>query len=172
MVEKSSFYRGQHDFGPPVYKWLCEPRQPSHAGLRAPRSGFRGVATGRRRWQASAVRDGDRRDTLHTVLWMLAQNPPPPPVVVPPGAGGGVADRKRPQWTEADVLALPAGEHDEFDRKSGVLVGQGGFYNNLGKALSAFATSKGGHLVLGVTDKGVLDGVEAVHGTTPTRESA
>jgi hypothetical protein len=30
---------------------------------------------------------------------------------------------KRERWTEADVDNLPAGEHDDFDRKSGRLLG-------------------------------------------------
>jgi hypothetical protein len=38
------------------------------------------------------------------------------------------------------------------------------------KALSAFATSKGGHLLLGVADNGVIDGVDAAKGGTPTRQ--
>lgn len=102
-------------------------------------------------------------------LGMLGQNPSSPPTAVPPGAGSGVADRKRPQWTEADILALPIGEHDEFERKSAGAAGQN-LYHTLGKALSAFATSKGGHVLLGVGDNGVIDGVDPMKGNTPTRQ--
>jgi hypothetical protein len=68
------------------------------------------------------------------------------------------------------VLSLPPGEHDEFERKSGSIVQHSGLFNVLGKALSAFATSKGGHLVLGVADNGAIDGVDAAKGGTPTRQ--
>ena len=82
-----------------------------------------------------------------------------------------VVDRKRPRWTEADVLALPLGEDDRFERKGYVVPGDDALYITLGKALSAFANAAGGgHLVLGVRDDGTIDGVPAMKGKTPTRE--
>jgi hypothetical protein len=78
---------------------------------------------------------------------------------------------KRERWTELDVLALPSGEHDYFDRKSGALLVAKEFRLDMAKALSAFANSGGGHLVLGVRDDGTLDGVPAIaKGRTTTRE--
>ena len=77
---------------------------------------------------------------------------------------------KKERWTESAVTGLPAGEHDFFDRKSGALVSSGDFRKDLAKALSAFANSGGGHLVLGVADDGTFDGVNPLRGRTPTRE--
>src|SRR5947209_7489241 len=79
---------------------------------------------------------------------------------------------KRERWTEADIDALPAGEHDYFDRKSGKLFrgNRGELLATLAKAISAFANSGGGHLVLGVDDAGVPDGIPALEGRTPIRE--
>lgn len=78
---------------------------------------------------------------------------------------------KRENWTEQEVLALPAGEHDYFDRKSGALLSSPDFRKDLAKALSAFANSGGGHLILGVADDGIFDGVDPVHrGRTSTKE--
>lgn len=64
---------------------------------------------------------------------------------------------KRERWTIEDVQSLPPGEDDRFDRKA--------FPENLGdlpsllsKHVSAFANSGGGHLILGVGDKGDLTG--------------
>lgn len=63
---------------------------------------------------------------------------------------------KRPQWTEAEVFELPAGEQDFFDRKSAVdFPGYlDNFFNFTANALSAFANSGGGHLILGLKDDG------------------
>src|SRR3974390_3860089 len=73
---------------------------------------------------------------------------------------------KKEQWTEEEVLALPAGEHDYFERKSGLLfddpAGPNKLYDALAKAASAFANSGGGHLVLRVADDGSIDGVPHV----------
>ena len=78
---------------------------------------------------------------------------------------------KKERWTEADVMALPAGEHDYFDRKSGALLISPTFREDLAKALSAFSNSGGGHLMLGVRDDGTFDGVPSpFRGRTPTRE--
>jgi len=82
---------------------------------------------------------------------------------------------KREQWTEQEVQALPAGEHDYFDRKSGMLFDdpttRANLYDVLAKAVCAFANTGGGHLVLGVTDDGAFDGVEPIiSGSTTTRD--
>src|SRR6267143_4069311 len=73
---------------------------------------------------------------------------------------------KREQWTEQEVRALPAGEHDYFDRKSGLLfddlAARANLYDTLAKAASAFANTGGGHLVLGVEDDGAFDGVPPI----------
>jgi hypothetical protein len=100
-------------------------------------------------------------------LARLAQNRPTADSVPPLGAI--VTDRKVPQWTEAAVLALPAGEHDEFERKSRASANDT-LYPTLGKALSSFANASGGHLILGVREDGTLEGVAAMKGNTPTRQ--
>jgi hypothetical protein len=79
-------------------------------------------------------------------------------------------DVKKELWTEEMVLTLPLGEHDFFDRKSGRLFNDSNFRGDVAKALSAFANTGGGHLVLGVQDDGTIDGVPARKGRTPTRE--
>lgn len=78
---------------------------------------------------------------------------------------------KRDRWTEADIIGLPEGEHDGFERKSGRLLGDPeNFLNAFSKVLSAFANSGGGSLVLGVENDGVISGIEPLRGRTPTRE--
>lgn len=78
---------------------------------------------------------------------------------------------KRERWSEDDVLALPGGEQDYFDRKSGKIISQPSFEDDLAKALSAFANSGGGHLIIGVTDDGVIDGVpETVRGRAKPKD--
>ena len=78
---------------------------------------------------------------------------------------------KREHWTEADLDSLPAGEPDAFDRKSGRLFdNRDEFFNKVAKALSAFANSGGGSLILGVTDDGIPDGLPTTVGRTPMRE--
>lgn len=78
---------------------------------------------------------------------------------------------KRTRWGEADVLELSAGEHDWFDRKSGLLLNSDDFRRDIAKALSAFANSGGGSIILGVADDGTFDGVVPMHkGRTRTRE--
>ncbi len=79
-------------------------------------------------------------------------------------------DIKREAWSEADVSALPVGEHHYFDRKSGQLLDEPEFRHSLAKVIGALANSGGGHLVLGVTDAGVFDGVLPFRGRTSTRE--
>ncbi|QQS46355.1 MAG: ATP-binding protein [Acidobacteriota bacterium] len=78
---------------------------------------------------------------------------------------------KRERWAEEEILSLPLGEHDYFDRKSGNLLSDiKKFEMAVGKALSAFANSGGGHLLLGVNDHGSFDGVPEMQGRTTTRE--
>ena len=74
------------------------------------------------------------------------------------------------RWTEHDVSQLPAGEHRDFERKSGALLSGTGWRNTLAKALSAFANSGGGSLILGVKDKGDFDGVEPKRGRATTKD--
>src|SRR5260370_9917225 len=63
----------------------------------------------------------------------------------------------REKWTEDEVLNLPEGEHNYFDRKSGKLFAdRGRLYGTLAKALSALANSGGGHLILGQDDDGTI----------------
>jgi hypothetical protein len=80
---------------------------------------------------------------------------------------------KKERWTEDEIVSLPMGEHDYFERKAGALVDAGGnnLLDDLAKAASAFANSGGGHLVLGVTDSGRFDGVRSIYsGRTTTRD--
>lgn len=78
---------------------------------------------------------------------------------------------KKERWTEAEVVALPAGEHDFFDRKNGALMSTADFRKDMAKAISAFANSGGGHLLLGVRDDGTFDGVPPIaKGRMPTRQ--
>jgi hypothetical protein len=77
---------------------------------------------------------------------------------------------KKDRWTEDMVLDLPPGEHDNFDRKAGTLLTDSGRRDTLAKALSAFSNSGGGHLILGVADDGMIDGVPPFKGKTRTRE--
>jgi hypothetical protein len=74
-------------------------------------------------------------------------------------------------WTEAQVLNLPAGEHDFFDRKSGGLLNDmTKFQEKIAKALSAFANSGGGHIIFGQEDDGCITGIPALVKRTPMRE--
>jgi hypothetical protein len=79
---------------------------------------------------------------------------------------------KRESWSEAEVVALPHGEHDYFDRKAGALLDdRENFSAGVSKALSAFANSGGGHLVIGMLDDAVtFDGLPSTVGRTSTRE--
>ncbi|HXM61178.1 MAG TPA: ATP-binding protein [Terriglobales bacterium] len=68
-------------------------------------------------------------------------------------------------WDEDDVLALPRGEDDTFERKGSRLldftiagVSQDEVLNELGKQLSAFANTGGGRIFYGVADDGTVDG--------------
>lgn len=78
---------------------------------------------------------------------------------------------KRERWTESDVLSLPAGEQDFFERKGARLLDdKGNFLDALAKACSAFANSGGGSVLLGVEDGGELSGVEPLMGKEPMRD--
>lgn len=78
---------------------------------------------------------------------------------------------KRERWTESDLMLLAGGEHDYFDRKSGLMLQDRDFRDDLAKALSAFANSGGGHIILGMTDTGSIDGVpDNLKGRTRTRD--
>jgi hypothetical protein len=77
---------------------------------------------------------------------------------------------KRERWTEAEVLSLPVGEHDYFERKGAGFLTDHGFREDLAKVTSALANSGGGHLVIGVSNDGRLEGVEPRRGRTSTRE--
>lgn len=70
---------------------------------------------------------------------------------------------KRDRWSEDDVLGLPSGELDYFDRKSGTILKDADFLKKLAKCVSAFANSGGGHLVIGIRDDGTLDGVPKIY---------
>jgi hypothetical protein len=78
----------------------------------------------------------------------------------------------RHRWSEDEAAALPMGEHDYFERKSGALLAKENYRDSLGKAVSAFANSGGGHLVLGVRDDGTFDGMDEFHkaGRTKMRD--
>ena len=74
-------------------------------------------------------------------------------------------DIKKDRWTEDEVLALPTGESDRFDRKQGSVITESGFDQILAKALSAFANSGGGYLILGIKDDGKI-----IHGAAKIRK--
>jgi len=68
------------------------------------------------------------------------------------------------EWTEDDVLSLPSGENDTFERKSARLldltlptVKDGDVLDELAKQLSAFANTGGGRIVYGLTNAGAVD---------------
>ena len=74
-------------------------------------------------------------------------------------------------WTESRLLSLPAKEQDYFERKSGAILQDSAWRETLAKAVSAFANSGGGHLIIGVQDDGTIDGVAEFHkGRTSTRD--
>jgi len=78
---------------------------------------------------------------------------------------------KRERWTESDIVALALEEPDIFERKSGQLLDDmGKFLDTAAKALSAFANSGGGHLILGVEDDGALTGLNPLMGKEPMRD--
>jgi Putative DNA-binding domain len=71
----------------------------------------------------------------------------------------------RERWTEAELEALPAEEPDVFERKAGKLFDEKGeFLDTVAKALSAFANSGGGSLIIGVENDGTPDGLPPLFG--------
>jgi hypothetical protein len=67
-------------------------------------------------------------------------------------------------WNEDDILALPAGENDFFERKGARLldltipkVREDDVRDELAKQLSAFADTGGGRIIYGVNDAGTVD---------------
>ena len=78
---------------------------------------------------------------------------------------------KREKWTEAELSELSAEEPDNFDRKSGMLFDdQNRFLDAVAKALSAFANSGGGSLIIGVRDDGIPDGLPRQVGRASIRD--
>lgn len=79
---------------------------------------------------------------------------------------------KRDRWTEEDINELSEAEQDYFERKSGQLFDEnkGAFLDTLAKAVSAFANSGGGHLLLGVTDDGMFDGLPPTIGRASIKD--
>jgi hypothetical protein len=78
---------------------------------------------------------------------------------------------KREKWTDSELDDLPAEEPDKFERKAGRLFDdQDGFLNSMAKALSAFANSGGGSIILGVHDDGTPDGLPSNVGRATMRD--
>jgi hypothetical protein len=83
-------------------------------------------------------------------------------------------------WSEQNILALPVGENDSFERKGTrsldltiTGVKEGDVLDELGKQLSAFANTGGGTLLYGLNNAGAVDqgGVSRiVKGRQSTRE--
>jgi predicted HTH transcriptional regulator len=78
-----------------------------------------------------------------------------------------MAIAKRERWKESEILAFPAGEHDYFDRKAAPFLDS---REAIGKAVSAFANSGGGHILIGVLDDGTIEGVTPMRGRAQMRE--
>jgi hypothetical protein len=83
-------------------------------------------------------------------------------------------------WEEGDVLALPPGENDRFERKGAQLldltipnVKVDAVLNELAKQLSAFANMGGGLIIYGVTDAGAVSNggiARVIRGNRSTKE--
>jgi hypothetical protein len=83
----------------------------------------------------------------------------------------GLSVVKRERWSERDLTDLPAEEPDKFDRKASRLFDDlAAFLNSVAKALSAFANSGGGSLIIGVADDGTPDGLPLAVGRTAMRD--
>lgn len=67
------------------------------------------------------------------------------------------------RWTESRLISLPADEQDYFERKSGASLKDSDWHEKLAKAISAFANSGGGQLIIGVANDGSIDGVPKIH---------
>jgi Putative DNA-binding domain len=78
---------------------------------------------------------------------------------------------KREKWIESELDDLPAEEPENFDRKAGRLFDdKDAFLTSVAKALSAFANSGGGSLILGVHDDGTPDGLPSAVGRAKMRD--
>jgi len=84
------------------------------------------------------------------------------------------------EWTEDDVLSLPAGEDDSFERKGArsldlTLPGanEGAVLDELAKQLSAFSNTEGGQIIYGVGNAGTVDNggvARSIKGRQSTKE--
>jgi hypothetical protein len=84
------------------------------------------------------------------------------------------------EWTEDDVLSLPPGENDTFERKGSELldltlarVREDAVRDELAKQLSAFANMGGGQIIYGLTNAGTVDNggiARSVKGRQSTKE--
>jgi hypothetical protein len=84
------------------------------------------------------------------------------------------------KWKEDDVLSLPSGENDTFERKGAQLldltmpgVDVNEVRNELAKQLSAFANTGGGQIIYGLTNSGAVDNggvARSVRGRQTTKE--
>jgi hypothetical protein len=84
------------------------------------------------------------------------------------------------EWSEDDVLSLPVGENDTFERKGARLldlaipgVNEGKVLDELAKQLSAFANTGGGQIIYGLIDAGAVDNggiARSVRGRQSTKE--
>jgi hypothetical protein len=84
------------------------------------------------------------------------------------------------KWSEEDVLALPRGENDTFERKGAEKldltlpgVQESEVLNELAKQLSAFANAGGGRIIYGLTDEGAVENggiARSVKGQQPTKD--
>ena len=68
------------------------------------------------------------------------------------------------EWIEDDVLSLPLGENDAFERKGAALLDltlaqarEDSVRDELAKQLSAFANTGGGQIIYGLTNAGAVD---------------
>src|SRR5713226_5759833 len=84
------------------------------------------------------------------------------------------------EWVEDDVLSLPKGENDSFERKGAHMLdltlpntNEGRVLDELAKQLSAFANTGGGQIVYGMTDTGAVDNggvARSVKGNQSTKD--
>ncbi len=84
------------------------------------------------------------------------------------------------EWTEDDVLSLPLGENDAFERKGAALLDltlpqarEESVRDELAKQLSAFANTGGGQVIYGLTNAGAVDNggvARSVRGRQSTKE--
>jgi hypothetical protein len=78
---------------------------------------------------------------------------------------------KKERWKESELVSLPLEEQDFFERKSGAILKDTDCREKIAKAVSAFANSGGGHLIIGVENDGSIDGVPKLRkGRTSTKD--